>query len=1069
MRHLLRTLLLAMLALPLPLAAQYFGQNKVQYSAFDFQVLETEHFDVYYYPEERQAAYDAARMAERSYARLSRVLRHQFRERKPIILYASHSDFQQTNTTSGAVSEGTGGFTDFLKHRNVLPLTGAYSDVEHVLQHEMVHQFQYDTWSGGRAGGGLQTIIALNPPLWFVEGMAEYLSVGPVDPNTAMWLRDAAAEGKLPTIRQLETDPNIFPYRFGQAIMSYVGARWGDEAIGAILAASRTGSLEGAFRRVIGLDFVQLGDQWRDATQKEYLPQLREQAKASQIATPVLTEEKSDGTLHLAPALSPDGTRIAYYSEKDFYFVDLYLAEVPSGHVLHRLLKSTFSSDYETYRFINSSASWSPDGRYIAVAAKRGPRDDIVIIDPVRNREVRRIRVDLNGVTTPAWSPDGSKLVFTGYDGGLSDLFIINADGTNLQRLTHDRDADLHPAWSPDGTTIAFTTDRGPNTDFDILKIGNFRLATYDLATGRISLLPGMDQGKNVDPQWSPDGRAIAYVSDRTGVSNIFLYDLDNRESYQLTDLFTGAQGITPLSPSISWAHQVDRLAFVYYEDGKYDIYTLDHPRDRKGEPWRATDVTMAAALPGAVPPTAEARDTLAVRDTLPAAAGGSALYRSSAGALRRADSVAAVPDSLLPPPPLSIAVLNDSATLGLPDTSTFTERPYKIGFSPDYVARPTIGYVRDNFGNGVFGGTAISLSDMLGNHQLLFSGYVNGRIEEAQVLAAYANVAHRLNWAVGVQQEPYFFYQGSSITRIPETFENLLTTSVRRIVLRSAFAQATYPLSRFRRIEAGLRGSLVDDAILRLNEYYDPVSGYYTRDPSIDKEGIGTTQFAQPSLALVDDNSIFGFVGPFLGHRARFEISPTIGGWQYNQITADWRNYRRIAGPITFATRLLYFGRNGRDADRFSVYLGYPDLLRGYTYGSFRRNECLVLDQDPSSATGCSALDQLVGTSIAVFNAELRFPILSPLWKWLPRAIPPVEGALFYDAGVAWDANSKVVFRDRKPGESPVRIRAPLRSFGASARINLFGFIILRFDYTKPIKRPGTNAFWTISLGPTF
>jgi hypothetical protein len=111
-------------ALPAVASAQYFGQNKVQYKTFDFQIIQTEHFDVYFYPREREAAMDAARMAERSYARLSRVLNHEFHERKPIILYASHSDFQQTNATSGEVSEGTGGFTDFLKHRNILPFTG---------------------------------------------------------------------------------------------------------------------------------------------------------------------------------------------------------------------------------------------------------------------------------------------------------------------------------------------------------------------------------------------------------------------------------------------------------------------------------------------------------------------------------------------------------------------------------------------------------------------------------------------------------------------------------------------------------------------------------------------------------------------------------------------------------------------------------------------------------------------------------------------------------------------------------------------------------------------------------
>src|SRR5690606_4170136 len=235
-------------ALPGGLAAQYFGQNKVQYEAFEFKVLATEHFDVYFYERERTAALDMARMAERSYARLSRVLNHEFRERKPIILYASHSDFIQTNATPGEVGEGTGGFTDFLKHRNIFPLTGSYTDNEEVLMHEMVHQFQYDIWSGGKAGSGLATIIAVNPPLWFVEGMSAYLSRGPYDTETTMILRDAALEGTLPTINQMTNDPRIFPYRFGQALMSYIGERWGDEAIGAILQGSRIGGLEAAVR-----------------------------------------------------------------------------------------------------------------------------------------------------------------------------------------------------------------------------------------------------------------------------------------------------------------------------------------------------------------------------------------------------------------------------------------------------------------------------------------------------------------------------------------------------------------------------------------------------------------------------------------------------------------------------------------------------------------------------------------------------------------------------------------------------------------------------------------------------
>src|SRR5260221_12982545 len=108
-----------------PAGAQYFGQNKVQYRKLEFQVIQTEHFEVYYYGEERAAALDAARMAERGYARLSRVLHHQFTQRKPIILYASHTDFEQTNAIEGELGEGTGGVTEFFKHRMVLPFTGS--------------------------------------------------------------------------------------------------------------------------------------------------------------------------------------------------------------------------------------------------------------------------------------------------------------------------------------------------------------------------------------------------------------------------------------------------------------------------------------------------------------------------------------------------------------------------------------------------------------------------------------------------------------------------------------------------------------------------------------------------------------------------------------------------------------------------------------------------------------------------------------------------------------------------------------------------------------------------------
>jgi Tol biopolymer transport system component len=1055
------------------LAAQYFGQNKVQYGNFDFQVLKTEHFDIYYYDEEREAAVDAARMAERGYARLSRILNHRFKERKPIILYASHSDFQQTNATPGDIGEGTGGFTDFLKHRNVMPLTGSYAEIEEVLTHEMVHQFQYDIWARGRAGAGLQTIIAVNPPLWFVEGMAAYLSRGPADPETSMWLRDASLEGELPSLEQLAGDPRVFPYRFGQAVMSYVGERWGDEAIGAILHGTLSGGLESSIRRTLGVTLPQLSEQWRDAVQRKYLPEIGERVKARAVARALLTEERTEGTLHLAPALSPDGSRVAFFSEKDFFFVDLYLADVESGKVRRRLFQSTYNGSYETFRFLSSAASFAPDGRHLVLAAKRGGRDEIVVLDVDRNRVTRRIKVDLNGVTTPAWSPDGSRIVFTGYDGGLSDLFIVNADGTGLQRLTDDRYADLHPAWSPDGRTIAFTTDRGPRTNFETLAIGNMRVALYDLETRTVRMLDGMDEGRSSNPQWAPDGGSLAYVSDRNGVPNIFLQDLASGRAYQLTDFYSGVHGITSLSPVLSWARDADRLAFVYYEKGQHDVYTIDDPRRLARDPWRPQETwppAMALTTTDAAQEAIEiaAADAAAAAATPQVGAGGS-IYRSSDG-FRVADSLAApalgTADSALIPllEPVSIAALMDSVTLALPDTAAFEHADYKVRFSPDYIARPSIGYARDTFGRGVFGGSAIALSDILGNHQLVFAGYVNGRISEAQVLAAYANLSRRVNWAVGASQDPYFYLEPYQIEATPEGTDFI--TNIRRLVIRSVFAQASYPVSRFQRFEGGFRFANVGDTRLRIHEPIDG-SGNYTADPYLEEDNLPGVSFVQPSLALVFDNALGGYVGPLYGRRSRFEIGQTIGDWNFTQLTADYRRYDQLPGPFTLATRALYYGRVGRDAREFPVFAGTPDLLRGHTSGSYRRNECFAAN-DAGTETGCAELDRLIGSQIAVASAELRFPLINASLNSLPLNFPPVEGVLFWDIGVAWNEGNTLAWR-RDTGDDPVDVRTPLQTLGAGIRTNLFGVIIARIDYSIPQSRRAVDGYWTISLGPAF
>jgi Tol biopolymer transport system component len=1050
-----------------PAAAQYFGQNKVQYRHLKFSVIATEHFDIHYYQDERVAALDAARMAERAYGRLSRILNHQYRERQPIILWASHSEFQQNNITD--ISDATGGVTDAYRNRIMLPFTGSYEDFEHVLQHEMVHQFQYDVFARGRIGAGISRLIAVQPPLWFIEGMAEYLSLGPVTPLTAAWLRNAALEGHLPTIEQMTNDPSVFPYRYGHALMAYIGQRWGDEVIGEILHAVAASGMEVGFQQALHMSLDQLSEEWRYAVRRQYLPMIADHQPARLFARRGLDERRTGGSIHVSPALSPDGTRIAYLSEGRSYFIDLWVANLETGRDQHRLSKSAFSSDMENLRYLYSTGAWSPDGTRFAIAAKHGGRDDLVIFDMRRNRVARRIAIDLHGITTPSWSPDGKQLVFTGDDGGLTDLFIIGADGTGLRRLTHDKYADLQPAWSPDGRTIAFVTDRGPETNFTTLRFGPLRIALFDVATGAIQVLTHLE-GRNLNPQWAPDSRSFAYVSDRTGTANVFLHDLADGEDYQLTNVLTAVTGITDLSPAISWATQADRLAFTYYEgpDFTYDVYWLDDPRALKRQPWRAPSVVAQGVADTAAP----VANALSTDTTSPPPRVGSLLtppsgsyYRGPGGiresalpAIRRGAAVA---------PPLTVKQLLDSAALALPDTNSFAFHDYHAGLKPDYIAQPSIGYTRDNFGRGLYGGAAIQLSDLLSNRQMLMAAQINGRIDEAQALLAYGNQAHRINWIAGYSQYPLFYFSGATFaTDSLGAPQDIFTYT--RYVNRYVFLEAHLPLNRFRRIELGVRGASVNIATQEFVEHFDAATGSLIGQ-DLHTHGLGTNFYVQPSIALVFDNSVSLWVGPLMGRRSRFEYAPAVGEVGFHQFLADYRRYDHLLGPFTLATREMFFGRFGANEQDFRISIANPDFLRGYTVGSLQKYECAAGDPG-GPVTGCGALDQVIGTRFAVFNAELRFPLFRALGLgFLPVWLPPMEAAVFYDAGMAWEDGDALRW-SRGPSDNPSLVRQPLTSWGFSIRANMLGFVVLRLDYTNPLNRPDSVPwYWTLSLGPTF
>lgn len=1071
-------LLAAPLVAPAPEAqGMYFGQNQVQYRKLRWQVLRTAHFDVHYYPELADVAEYTGQMAERSYERLRRVFNHQFRERKPIIIYGSRNEFAQNNVI-GDPGEGTLGVTDALRQRNMFFFVGDMGQSEHTLTHEMVHVFQFDIFARGRAGSGLQQLAQVQPPLWFMEGMAEYLTNGPGHKATAAVMRDAAINGNIPSVEQMTRRPDLFfPYRFGESFWEYVATRWGDELVGEIMNSAVSLGIDRAFRRYTGTDLEDLGEEWKEEVQRQYLPQVAELTRPRRVAQPMLNQRRTGGLapVYVAPALSPDGRQIAFISLGSLLraevFLDLYIADANTGERKARLTKSTLNPEMEELRFLYSQGAFSPDGRYFAFTAQRKGKDVLYIHDVRRNRTHRRLEAPaLVAMFSPTWSPDGRRLVFSGLANGTTDLYMMDVDGRNLRRLTEDAYGDLQPQWSPDGRFIAFASERGPQSDLATLRFGEWQINLLDIETNQVQVIPNQD-GKNLNPQWAPDGKSVAFISDRTGIAQLFLYDIDTQQHYQLTNFVGGVSSLTEHSPAISWAPQADKLAFVYQDNGQFAIWSVTDPRSLKRDPFvtattviaaGADSVTRArqeqAAAVAAAQAEADSAVARAARSTAPTRRQSAYL---SAGGWRPGNAMVTGATS----GGVSIAALNDSSALALPDPGTFRRGRYTSQLRPEYVARPQVGYAQDNFGRGVFGGTAIVLSDLVGNRRLMLAGGVNGRVSEAQIFAMYSDYSARQQWSAAAQQTPFFFLTGFSQQQTPNGV--VQEQVVARFIARSVMANASYPLNRFTRVEYGAQFNNIDRSLMYVRSFFDPFTGFSSGFVIDRIENAPSLNYVAPYLAFVSDNALMGATGGIYGRRYRFQVEQTQGTVKWTTYSADYRRYDALVFSfLTLATRVAANVSVGPDEDEFPKFIGRPDFLRGYDREQFAGNVCETSASDPNE---CGAV-QLLGSRVFYTNAELRFPLVRQFTLGLlPVSLPPVDGLFFFDMGASWSANQRL--HPTRPDDYDfTRQRYPLKSYGFGIRLNLFNIALIRWDYSVPLDGPNRgNGYWFWTLGQSF
>ncbi|MCY4172376.1 MAG: DPP IV N-terminal domain-containing protein [Bacteroidetes bacterium] len=599
----------------LPVSAQYntyFGRNKIQYEDFDWNVLETEHFDVFFYPEMQTLAEHGAAFAEEAYAELQNRFNFSVTRRVPIVFYSSQLHFKQTNITDGFIPDGVGGFYEFLKGRVVIPANGNLHRFQRVIRHEIVHVFTMHKLA--RVYRDYRIPLDRLPPLWFTEGLAEYWS-GPQDYQHEMIIRDAIYANYLVPLENIyRINGTYVMYKVGEALCRFISEHYGEEKL---LKLIENAWISRDFRKVIEFtlqeDLLEISDQWQHWLQSTYYPKLN-----SAVSPNLLTDKISTKGFNSKPVFyqALDGQRQVIFTANHGGYSNIYSVDVDSSYTPMGtptiVIKGERSSQYESFHLLESRMSVSKDG-WLAFVTKSGEADVIHTYDLESATDGSMFRFEgITGLYSPTWSPDGSHLAFVAINqSGFIDLYAYDISQDILRQLTNDTYDDRDPAWSPDGRSIVFSSDR-TSTGHEHA----YNLFIYDIETGKIEYVTSGNQ-HDFSPNWSPDGHQIIYTStsrDSTGRYNgQNLYVIDAQPSQAVLALASiGTHISRPPEPGIRWKKRLTDLTtavfdpvwtsdghviFSTFESYRFTIRALDDLDSLLERPLRSEESRVLADL----------------------------------------------------------------------------------------------------------------------------------------------------------------------------------------------------------------------------------------------------------------------------------------------------------------------------------------------------------------------------------------------------------------------------------------------------------------------------------------
>ena len=1018
-----------------------FGQNKVQYKNFDWYYIQTKHFDIYFAKGGDMLAEFTAYAAEDALAKIEESFQYDINGRITIITYNSQNDFQETNVTDSYLSEGIQGFTELFKNRVVIQFTGSYKEFRHLIHHELSHAVINDMFYGGSLQNIISNNISLQLPLWFNEGMAEYQSVG-WDVDEDMFIRDAAIGEYLPDINRLS---GFFAYRGGQAVFYYIAKKYGKEKISELIHKLKgVGNLNEAFKQTIGLSLDELNKRWKKDIKRIFWPDIEDMLDPDEYAKRLTDPEKGGGRYNTSPALSPQGDKIAYISNRDFTF-SLYLMDANTGKIIKELAEGNVSPDFEELNIINPGLTWSPDGKKIAVSALHHGYDQIYFVD-VETEEFNTITLPqkLDAINGLSWSWDGERLAFIGQTARQSDIYVYNLKTKELTDLTNDIFSDRDPEWSHDGKTIYFASDRRNYLSNDMVpdtfKIYRFDYSqtdiySIDVETHQVKQITDLPNSSEFFPVVSENDKEILFISDLNGINNVYkkrvvfndsdknvngiaqikaipvtnsqsgLYHLSlskDGKKLAFTSLYESSFSIFLLNNPFEIEQDMDELPLTKFRRGLFDLSKptiTEMVKQEKLKP-NETDSTLVEESPFF---TGNLIDSTKTEETKKGDFGNYVFGDDEGINGTEKDSI-------------NVAF---SPTDNLDDNGNYKVNQYKVTFGPDLI------YANAGYSTlyGFIGTTVISFSDVLGNHRLIGITGLQIDLKNSDYGLAYYYLAKRINWGI----------QGFHTARFIRLLRGR-SIDLFRFRNYGFVGTASYPLDRFYRFDFGLSWLQVS------SENLDDI----TEQPE-------SVSFVVPSASFVHDNVLYGYTAPIEGTRYRFDALGNLGfsdsRKSFFSILGDYRTYLRFFTDHSFAIRFAGGFSEGNNPQRF--FIGGVDNWINRTYATTE----VPINSASDFAFLTAALPlrgfnyaEQIGTRYVLMNLELRFPLIRYLLTGgLPLLFSNIQGVVFLDMGTAWNKNSELRLFKRDSNNNLVTDDL-LMGTGVGARV-FFLYFLLRFD----------------------